>query len=57
MLERYGAECCITGCTVDTLLEAAHIIPYRGDQTNDVTNGLLLRVDLHRLFDAHLLSM
>ncbi len=57
MLERYGAECCITGCTVDTLLEAAHIIPYRGDQTNDVTNGLLLRVDLHRLFDAHLVTI
>lgn len=57
MLERYGGECCITGCTVDTLLEAAHIIPYRGDQTNDVTNGLLLRVDLHRLFDAHLVTI
>lgn len=57
MLERYGGECCITGCTVDTLLEAAHIIPYRGDQTNDVTNGLLLRVDVHRLFDAHLVTI
>lgn len=57
MLERYGGECCITGCRVDTLLEAAHIIPYRGDQSDDPTNGLLLRVDLHRLFDAHLVSI
>ncbi|MGE8063907.1 HNH endonuclease [Pseudomonas sp. NPDC089569] len=57
MLERYGGECCITGCRVDALIEAAHIIPYRGDQSDDPTNGLLLRVDLHRLFDAHLVSI
>lgn len=57
LLDWYGGECCISGCTVDTLLEAAHIIPYRGDQTNDVSNGLLLRVDLHRLFDAHLVTI
>ncbi len=57
MLARYGGECCISGCRVDTLLEAAHIIPYRGDQTDDVSNGLLLRVDLHRLFDAHLITI
>ncbi|WP_323601029.1 HNH endonuclease [Pseudomonas putida] len=57
LLQRYGGACCITGCKVDTLLEAAHIIPYRGDQTDDVSNGLLLRVDLHRLFDAHLVTI
>ncbi|WP_439126227.1 MAG: HNH endonuclease (plasmid) [Pseudomonas rhizophila] len=57
MLARYGGECCISGCRVDTLLEAAHIIPYRGDQSDDASNGLLLRVDLHRLFDAHLVTI
>ncbi|MCT8164072.1 HNH endonuclease [Pseudomonas sp. 165] len=57
LLQRYGGACCITGCKVDTLLEAAHIIPYRGDQTDDASNGLLLRVDLHRLFDAHLVTI
>lgn len=57
LLGRYGGECCITGCRVDTLLEAAHIVPYMGDQSDDVTNGLLLRVDLHRLFDAHLVTI
>ena len=57
LLGRYGGECCITGCRVDTLLEAAHIIPYMGDHSDDVTNGLLLRVDLHRLFDAHLVTI
>lgn len=57
MLERYGAQCVITGCRIDTLLEAAHIIPYRGDQSHDELNGLLLRVDIHRLFDAHQISI
>lgn len=57
MLARYGGECCISGCRVDTLLEAAHIIPYRGDQSDDASNGLLLRVDLHRLYDAHLVTI
>lgn len=57
MMARYGAQCVITGCRVDTLLEAAHIIPYRGDQSDDELNGLLLRVDIHRLFDAHLISI
>lgn len=57
LFQRYGGACCITDCRVDTLLEAAHIIPYRGDQSDDVSNGLLLRVDLHRLFDAHLVTI
>jgi hypothetical protein len=57
MLSRYGFACCVTGCTVETLLEAAHIIPYRGDHSDDELNGLLLRVDIHRLFDAYLISV
>jgi predicted restriction endonuclease len=40
---------------VEAVLEAAHIHPYRGAHTNDVTNGLLLRADLHTLFDLKLL--
>jgi predicted restriction endonuclease len=38
-------------------LEAAHITPYLGPQTNDVSNGLLLRADIHTLFDLGLLSV
>ena len=57
MMARYGAQCVITGCEIDTLLEAAHIIPYRGEQSDDELNGLLLRVDIHRLFDAYLISI
>ena len=33
-------------------LEAAHIRPYSEQGPHRVSNGLLLRADLHRLFDA-----
>ncbi|OFW21711.1 MAG: hypothetical protein A3G21_15070 [Acidobacteria bacterium RIFCSPLOWO2_12_FULL_66_21] len=33
------------------VLEAAHIKPYAQEGPHDITNGLLLRSDLHRLFD------
>jgi hypothetical protein len=54
LLDAYGRACAITGCNVEALLEAAHIAPYRGTHTNQVNNGLLLRADLHKLFDLHL---
>jgi hypothetical protein len=57
LLAAYGGICAISGCTVEAVLEAAHIIPYLGEHTNIVTNGLLLRADLHRLFDLHLFSI
>ncbi|MCC7682777.1 HNH endonuclease [Janthinobacterium sp. FW305-128] len=54
LLAAYGKTCSLSGCTVEALLEAAHIVPYRGAQTNLVGNGLLLRADLHKMFDLHL---
>ncbi|MBR7964673.1 HNH endonuclease [Burkholderia latens] len=54
LIDEYAGACSITGCTVEALLEAAHIIPYLGPHTNDVSNGLLLRADLHKLFDLHM---
>jgi hypothetical protein len=50
-------RCAVTGCTIEQVLEAAHISPYRGDHTNHVTNGLLLRADVHTLFDLGLLKV
>lgn len=49
----YSAECAITGCTAEGVLEAAHLRPYRGPQSNTVTNGLLLRSDIHTLLDLN----
>jgi hypothetical protein len=51
LLDAYDGRCVISGCTVEAVLEAAHIKPYLGDHTNAVRNGLLLRADLHTLFD------
>jgi predicted restriction endonuclease len=37
------------------LLEAAHIQPYIDERSNHVKNGLLLRADLHKLYDNGLM--
>ncbi|KDE89030.1 hypothetical protein DF40_008770 [Stenotrophomonas maltophilia M30] len=55
LLKSYDKTCAVTGCKIEALLEAAHISPYLGDHTNSVNNGLLLRADIHTLFDLGLL--
>jgi putative restriction endonuclease len=50
--ERYGRRCAMTGERSLPALEAAHIRPYSEHGPHHVSNGLLLRADLHRLFDA-----
>lgn len=57
LIAAYGGACCITGYQAEPVLEAAHISPYKGPHTNAVTNGLLLRSDIHTLFDQHLLTV
>jgi putative restriction endonuclease len=57
LLDAYASTCPITGCQVEPLLEAAHIIPYLGPSTNHVQNGLPLRADIHTLFDLQLLAV
>ncbi len=57
LLDAYEAKCAVSSTDVVAVLEAAHIIPYLGDHTNIVENGILLRSDLHTLFDLGLLSI
>lgn len=57
LMAAYQGRCVISGCQVGAVLEAAHIKPYLGDHTNVVSNGLLLRADLHTLFDLRLLRI
>jgi hypothetical protein len=57
LLVAYGGRCAITGCDAVEALEAAHIVPYQGDETNSVQNGLLLRADIHTLFDVGLIGV
>jgi hypothetical protein len=55
--QRYGDRCMITGCPLLEIVEAAHIVPYRMTSDHHPANGLLLRADVHALFDLHLLGI
>jgi putative restriction endonuclease len=55
--EAYGRACAITGDHTLPVLEAAHIRPYADSGPHLVSNGLLLRADLHKLFDDGYLTI
>jgi hypothetical protein len=55
--KRYGECCLVTGCSTVAVLEAAHIKPYQGENDHHPENGLLLRSDIHTLFDLNLLGI
>ncbi|RZM24778.1 MAG: HNH endonuclease, partial [Pedobacter sp.] len=57
LLKAYEYKCAVTGCDVIATLEACHIMPYNGDYTNHIQNGILLRSDIHVLFDLGLLTI
>ena len=49
--DAYGRACAVTEEHSLPALDAAHIKPYAQNGPHEVGNGLLLRADLHRLFD------
>jgi putative restriction endonuclease len=49
--DSYRRRCAVTGERVLPALEAAHIRPYAEGGGHEVPNGLLLRRDIHGLFD------
>ncbi len=55
--EAYNRRCAITGENTLVVLDAAHIVPYSNEGTHEVSNGLLLRSDFHKLFDNGLVSV
>jgi uncharacterized protein YjbI with pentapeptide repeats len=57
LIKFYQGRCAITGCDIEGVLEAAHIEPYCIYKTNDPQNGILLRADLHTLFDLNLIIL
>lgn len=57
LIEVYEGRCAFTSCDAEPALEAAHIMAYQGDHTNHVQNGLLLRADVHTLFDRGLMGV
>lgn len=57
LLVLYESRCAISDYTPNAVIDAAHIIPYSEGQDHDLGNGLLLRADLHNLFDDGLLRI
>jgi hypothetical protein len=57
LFEVYGHNCAISGCDVADVLVAAHIHPHTGPKSNDPGNGILLRADIHALFDKRLIAI
>lgn len=55
--DAYVKRCAITGERTLPVLEASHIKPFANEGPNRVSNGLLLRSDLHILFDRGYLTL
>lgn len=57
LLDLYSGRCAISGVNVPEALDAAHILPFKGQQSNHAQNGLIIRSDLHNLLDSGLLAI
>lgn len=55
--DAYGRKCAFTGEKTLPALQASHIKPYAVSGPHRVDNGLLLRADVHQLFDAGYLTL
>lgn len=53
MLLRFGSCCAISGPLPGSMLDAAHLYRYADEPKHDIAGGLLLRRDLHALFDRY----
>lgn len=57
LLAAWERRCVVTECRVVGLLEAAHIAPHAEATDYRTSNGLLLRSDIHTLYDLGLLAI
>ena len=57
VMKAYGSTCAISGCRTEEALEAAHVVPVSQGGGYAPENGILLRRDLHRLFDLDLVAI
>jgi putative restriction endonuclease len=51
VIDTYERRCAVSGEKTLPILDAAHIRSYEAGGEHDPSNGLLLRTDIHRLFD------
>ena len=57
LLNLYQGRCAISQYNAESALEAAHIVPFAAEGSHQSENGLLLRADLHTLFDLHYIAI
>lgn len=57
LLEQFGEVCAVSGGQPPQVLEAAHLYSYASRPEHERNGGLLLRRDVHSLFDANLLTV
>ncbi|WP_298991819.1 HNH endonuclease [uncultured Pseudokineococcus sp.] len=57
LIQRFGSLCALTGPAPLHALEAAHLYSYAETGEHRAGGGLLLRKDVHRLFDLGLLAL
>lgn len=53
----YSRRCALTGCSTPEALQAAHVRVEKNLDDNSIENGILLRADIHALFDAGLITL
>jgi hypothetical protein len=56
LLQDWGGRCAVTGCTVEALLEVAHITPAAPTAAERLGDAVVLRSDIHTLFDLGLMA-
>ena len=57
VMDAYRRRCAITGESTLPTLEAAHILPFSENGSNEPSNGMLMRSDFHKLFAAGLVTV
>ena len=57
VMDAYGRACAVTGEHSLPALDAVHIRAYTDHGPHEIRNGILLRADLHRLFDTGYLTV
>ena len=57
ILENYNRQCAVSEEKTLPVLEAAHIRPYSRHRDHSLSNGLLLRVDIRKLYSEGLVSI
>ncbi|RMH76682.1 MAG: hypothetical protein D6680_07575 [Cyanobacteria bacterium J007] len=57
LLAAYNSRCPLTGCEVEAAIDAVRLDRDRAAGAKDLENGLILRADLHNLFNQNLLAI